>query len=144
MIDSMTWNVLEEEAISSQTIHPDRRSPQHEILSMSEATDHPPRFLLRGGGNETQQFLLLPEHSSSSPPPIFISQSCLLLPVFLAAWWYYTKQCLRKVTGFLRNQPEPTEGSERFRDKFFRFDDPYIQWYVCSLLQGFLWKMTAL
>jgi len=84
------------------------------------------RFLLRRG-NRTQQSL--PHGIHSLDPPIDVSHGCLLLPVFLVAWWYYTKQCIRKVTGFLRNSSEPPEVSEKFHDKFFRFDDSYIRWY---------------
>ena len=60
---------------------------------------------------------------------IHVSQSCLLIPVFLAAWWYYTKQCLRKVRGLLRNNPETNEAStEKFNEKFFRVGEGHMKW----------------
>ncbi len=67
--------------------------------------------------------------SQQDAEPILISHSCLLIPMFLAAWWYYTKQCIRKVSGLLRNCPEPHDvAKENFHEKFFRFNDANVQW----------------
>jgi hypothetical protein len=50
--------------------------------------------------------------------------------VFFAAWLYYTKSCFRRVRGFLRSSPEPNQDAENFGDKFTRFGDSCVQWYV--------------
>ena len=44
---------------------------------------------------------------SQGEPKSFVSHGCLLLPVFFAAWMYYTKKVVRKISGYLRDCPEP-------------------------------------
>lgn len=111
------------------------RKSQHEILNETHPILQAPhhdsvllplvRFLR--GTNKTRHTL-----SHSPPPPLLISHSCLLIPMFFAAWWYYTKKCFRKVSGLLRHCPEPQDVTteQAFHQKFFRFDDAYIKWYV--------------
>lgn len=123
---SIPWNAPDEPHQGSSRVPPrSNRVPLH-YLPNQETHEETPRFLLRG--KYTQDPL---RQSQQLQEPIFVSHGCLLLPVFLAAWWYYTKKCFRRVTGFIRDKPEPeVDPTEKFHDKFFRFDDAYIGWYV--------------
>jgi hypothetical protein len=93
--------------------------PNSEIASNNRA-DFSSSSSLRGGHR----------HHELPPPSIYVSHGCLLIPVFFAAWLYYTKSCFRRVRGFLRSSPEPKEDAEKFVDKFSRFGDACVQWYV--------------
>jgi hypothetical protein len=128
MLDPISGNTPEADLGSSSVSSGSSRVPQHYLPSQDQhqTTSHTQRFLLRG--NDTQQSS---RQTHKLQEPIFVSHGCLLIPVFFAAWWYYMKKCFRRVTGFIRNKPEPAEdAAEKFHEKFFRFEDAYIRWYV--------------